>query len=113
LRHSPGNREVVGRAVYGEFTDRAAGKPPGLHDERIGGQHQALAAWQRDHRTIAQRFQQRVAERLDEHRVDQCRRGLATGPMRQRHMIVDQPGTAFAKRLDPLNNLALVESRSR
>ena len=55
----------------------------------------------------------RVAERLHEHRVDQCRRGLSARPVRQGHVVVEQPRTAPAERLDALDDLAFGEAWPR
>ncbi len=112
-RHGAGHRQVVAGAVDGEFADGPAGKSAGLHHKRIRRHRHPLAAGQREDRAVAQRLQQRVAERLHEHRVHQRRRRLAARAVRQGHVVVEQARATPAERLDPLDHLALGEPRPR
>ena len=50
-----------------------------------------------------------VAERLDEHRVDERGRGLAARPVRERDDLVLEPGPTAAERVDPADDLGLGE----
>ena len=58
-----------------------------------------------EHGAVAELLQLLVAERLDEHRVDQRGRRLAAGAVRERDDLVAQPWPASAERLDALDDL--------
>ena len=96
--------EVVDRAVHREMADRAAGKAPRLHDERVGGERQPLAGRQR--RASPRRRGAAVAagERVEEHRIDERGRRLAAGAVGERDDLVGQTRPAPAERLDPVEH---------
>lgn len=110
-RHRADHGQVVDGAVHGEMSDRAARESQGLHHKRVGGHRDSLPTGQCENCTIAQRFELRITEGLQEHRVDQRRRRLTARSMGERHHLVAQPGTTPAKQFDPLDHLTFGEAR--
>ena len=112
-----GTAPATARSLQVPCTASSPIEPPGKRlgcttNESVRHRH-ALSAGQREDRAVAERLEQRVTKRLDEHRVHQRRRGLAARAVRQGHMVVEQPGAAPAERLDPLDHVAFGEPRPR
>ena len=103
-RLGTGDSEVVDRAVHGEMADRSAGKSPRLHDERVGGECQPLAGRQRQGCRVGKGRVLAAGECLDEHGVDQRRRRLAAGTVRERDHVVGQARPSSPECLDPVED---------
>ena len=86
------------------MTDRSSGETQRLHDERVGGERDRPALWQRDQGRVGEGRSLETSERVEEDGVDQGRRSLASGPVRQRDDVVAKPRPAAAEGLDPLEH---------
>ena len=100
LRPRARHGQVVDRAVHRDVPDRTAGKTPRRNDIRVGGERQPLTRGGLQHRGVAELLELVVAERLEEHRVDECRRGLPARTVRERHHVVEQPRPALPELVD-------------
>ena len=103
-RARPHHGKVVDRPVDGEVPDRAAREVTRLHHEGVRAERQSLAGRQRRRGCVDQRCSLAGRERIDEHRVDQRRRRLAPGTMRQRDHVVDQTRSPAAERFDAVQH---------
>ena len=98
--------QVVHRAVDGQVADVAAREEQRRDHVGVGGEGQpAGRGAQRG--AVLQLLQHRVAERLQEHRLDQRLGGLAAGPVGQRDPFLADAGLARAGPGDPLQHLLL------
>ena len=100
LRASARDREVIDGAVHRDVTDGPARKAPRRNDIRVGGERQPFARRGAQRRGVAELFEFVVAERLEEHGVDQCRRRLPAGTVRERHHLVEQTWPSLPELVD-------------
>ena len=104
LRASARYREVVDGAVHGDVADRTAWKAPRRNDIGVGGERQPVARRGAKRGGVAELFEFVVAERLEEHRVDERRRRLAAGAVRERHHFFEQPRASLPELVDPFQH---------
>ena len=106
LGRGPAHGQVVDRAVDGQLADVPAGEEQRRDHVGVGGQRDPGRAGLERGRVL-QRFQQRVAEGVQEHRLDQRVRGLAAGAVRHRYAFLAHLGTAAPGLVDPVQDLLL------
>ena len=106
LRGGPAHGQVVDGAVDGQFADVAARKEQRRDHVGVGGQRDPGRPGLQGGRVL-QRFQQRVAEAVQEHRLDQRVGGLAAGPVRHRDPFLADLGPPPAGPVDPVQDRLL------
>ena len=104
LRTGARHREVVDRSVHGDVADGSARKAPRRNDIRVGREREPFTGGGTQRGGVAELFEFVVAERLEEHRVDQRGRRLAACPVRERHHVVEQPRPALPELVDPFQH---------
>jgi hypothetical protein len=109
-RGRAGHRQVVDGPVHGQVADIAAGKEQRRNDVGVGGQRQPRAT-HLQLRGVLQRLEQRVAERVQEHRLHQGPAGLAAGPVRHGDPLFPDPRAAAPGLVDPVQHLLLAVGR--
>jgi len=98
------DREVIDGAMHGKPADVAAGKEERAHDVAVGGQRDALPAGRTgEHCRIRVAIEQRIAERRQDDRLEQCMTRLAAAAVAQRHVFVPQPRCFVAHDPRPLH----------
>ena len=110
-RGGAGHRQVVDGPVHGQVADVAAGEEQRRNDVGVGGQRQPRIA-DPQLRGVLQRLEQRVAERVEEHRLDQGLGGLAAGPVRHGDPLFPDPRAAAPGPVDPVQHLLLAVGRA-
>jgi hypothetical protein len=105
-RPGAGHSQVVDSTVDGQLADVPAGEEQRRDHERVGGERQPGAV-NREHRLVLQRLQQRVAERLQEQRLDQGGGRLAARPVGEGDPLLLQLGPPPPGLVDPLQDLLL------
>jgi hydrogenase maturation protein HypF len=105
-RGGTGHGQVVDRAVYRQVADVAAGEEQRLDHIGIGGQRQPGPVDGQLGRVL-EGLEQRVAERVEEDRLDQGLGRLAAGAVRHRDAFFPDPGATPPGAVDPVQDLLL------
>ena len=103
-RRGAGHGQVVDGAVDGQVADVAAGEEQRGHHVGVGGERDPGAAHGQLGRVL-QRLEQRVAERVEEDRLDQGVRRLAAGAVRHRDALFPDLGAAPPRAVDAVQHL--------
>jgi hypothetical protein len=99
-----GHGQVVHGAVDGQVTDVAAGEEQRGHHVGVGGERDPGPAHRQLGRVL-ERLEQRIAERVQEDRLDQRVRGLAAGAVRHGDALFPHLGAAPPRAVDPVQHL--------
>ena len=105
-RRGAGHGQVVDRAVDGQVADVAAGEEQRRDHVGVGGERQPGAV-DPQLRGVLERLEQRVAEGVEEDRLDQGVRRLAAGAVRHRDAFFPDPGAAPPGAVDAVQDLLL------
>lgn len=105
-RPGPAHRKVVHGAVDGEVADVAAGEEQRGDHVGVGREREPRAARGED-RAVLQRFEQRVAERVEEHRLDQRLGRLAARAVGHRDVLLAHAGLPLPGAVDAFEDLFL------
>ena len=84
--------------------DGSAGKAQRLNDIRVGGKREPFARRCAQRRGVAELFQFLVAERFEEHRVDQGCRGFPAGAVGEGDDVVEETRAALPELVDPFQH---------
>jgi hydrogenase maturation protein HypF len=100
------HRQVVDGAVDGQVADVAAGEEQRGHHVGVGGEREAGTP-HAQLSSVLERLEQRVAEHVEEHRLDQRLRRLAARPVRHGDALFPDPGAAGPGAVDTVEYLLL------